>query len=100
MAKQLRGADVAREIGYDAFMRMWRVLDAAEETHSDSGSMLEIQMRRFSSWRRYQRNRFIESLVDMGLDDAAIRARVTVELGEELSPSHIRRLAKRRRVPA
>lgn len=92
--------DVAREIGYDAFMRMWRVLDAAEETHSDSGSMLEIQMRRFSSWRRYQRNRFIESLVDMGLDDAAIRARVTVELGEELSPSHIRRLAKRRRVPA
>ena len=92
--------DVSREIGYDAFMRMWRVLDAAEETHSDSGSMLEIQMRRFSSWRRYQRNRFIESLVDMGLDDAAIRARVTVELGEELSPSHIRRLAKRRRVPA
>ena len=91
---------VAKEIGYDAFMRMWRVLDAAEETHSDSGSMLEIQLRRFSSWRRYQRNRFIEALVDMGLDDTAIRSRVNLELGEELSPSHIRRLAKRRRVPA
>lgn len=91
---------VARELGYDAFHRLWRTLDAAVEMRSDTESMIEVQLRRYSSFQRYQRNRYIESLVDQGLDDRQIRARVKVDLGEELSPSHIYRLASRRRVRA
>jgi len=89
---------LAHAIGYDHFMTMWRVLDAAQEMHSDSGSMIELQMRRFSSFRRFQRNRFVETLVDMGLTDTAIKERLRVELGEELSISHIGRLTAPRRV--
>lgn len=92
--------EVAHDIGYDAFMLMWRRLDAAVEMRSDTESMIEVQLRRYSSFQRYQRNRFIESLVDMGLSYREIHARVTNEIGEELSQSHIRRLAMRRRVKA
>jgi hypothetical protein len=60
--------------------------------------MIEVQLRRLSSYRRFQRNRFIESLVLAGLGDRAIRAMVKRELGEELSLSHISRLAGRRKV--
>lgn len=89
--------DVAREIGYDPFMRMWRVLDSAVELRSDSESMIEVQLRRFSSFQRYQRNRFIEALVNMGLSTTEIQNRVKRELGEELSVRHLVRLAARGR---
>lgn len=91
---------VAREIGYDRFMAVWRILDAAIELRSDSDSMIEVQLRRFSSFRRYQRNRFIEALASLGATDKEIRGRVKRELGEDLSLSHIYRLASRRRVRA
>jgi len=92
--------DVAQDLGYDAFMRMWRRLDAAVELRSDTESMIEVQLRRYSSFQRYQRNRFIESLAGTGLSVKEIRERVSQEIGEKLSPKHIRRLANARRVPA
>lgn len=89
---------LAHAIGYDHFMTMWRVLDAAQEMHSDSGSMIELQMRRYGSFKRFQRNRYVETLVDMGLSDTVIKDRLRVELDEELSISHIGRLTAPRRV--
>lgn len=91
---------VAREAGYDKFMAIWRILDAAIELRSDSDSMIEVQLRRFGSFRRYQRNRFIEALANLGCTDKEIRGRVKRELGEDLSLSHIYRLAAPRRVRA
>jgi hypothetical protein len=91
--------DVARDLGYDRFLAMWRRLDAAVELRSESDSMIEIQMRRYSSFQRYQRNRFIESLAPF-LGNAEIRDRVKVQLGEKLSLNHVRRLANRARVGA
>lgn len=88
---------VAQAIGYDSFMVMWRVLDAAPELHSDSGSMIELQMRRYRSFQRYQRNKFIEALAPF-LGDAEIQRRVEDELGEKLSLRHVHRRASRRRV--
>jgi hypothetical protein len=90
---------VARDLGYDRFLAMWRRLDAAVELRSESDSMIEIQMRRYSSFQRYQRNRFIESLAPF-LGNAEIRDRVKVQLGEKLSLNHVRRLANRARVGA
>lgn len=91
---------LAYAIGYDHFMTMWRMLDAEHTLHNDAGSMIELQMRRYSSFRRYQRNRFVETLVDMGLTDTVIKERLRCELGEELSISHIGRLTGPRRVVA
>jgi hypothetical protein len=90
--------EVAKTIGYDPFMSMWSILDRSLKLRSENESMIEVQLRRLSSYRRFQRNRFIESLVLAGLDDRAIRAMVKVQLGEELSLSHISRLAGRRKV--
>lgn len=89
---------VAHSIGFDGFLLVWRILDAEESIRSDSDSAIEIRLRRFRSFERYQRNRLIESLVDEGLSDTVIRERVAVELGEELSLSHIGRLTGARRV--
>lgn len=89
---------VAHEVGYDRFMAMWRILDAAVELRSDSDSMIEVKLRRFSSFQRYQRNRFIESLAPF-LDNRQIRDRVKADLGEKLTVHHVGRLAKRRRLP-
>lgn len=90
--------EIAHDLGYEAFMRMWRRLDAAEALRSDNNSMIEVKLRRFASFERYQRNRFIEAMADMGLTNPDIRARVKRDLGEELSKSHILRLTARRRV--
>jgi hypothetical protein len=89
---------VAREIGYERFMTMWRILDRSVQMRSESESMIEVQLRRFSSFQRFQRNRFIESLVAAGYVDRAIRDMVREQLGEKLSLSHISRLAGRRKV--
>lgn len=89
--------DVARAIGYDNFHTMWRLLDGAVELRSDSDSMIEVQMRRYRSFLRFQRNRFIEALAPF-TDDLEIQARVGSELGENLSLDHINRLARRRRM--
>jgi hypothetical protein len=91
---------VAREVGYDRFMAMWRILDRSVQLRSESESMIEVQLRRLSSYHRFQRNRFIESLVASGFGDKAIRDMVKAQLGENLSLSHISRLAGRRKVRA
>lgn len=90
---------VAEQIGYDNFMAMWRVLDAAMELRSDSDSMILVQLRRYRSFQRFQRNRYIESLAPL-LSDAEIQMRVIAELDEKLHLSHIRRIARRRRIAA
>lgn len=90
--------DVARAIGYESFMTMWRILDRSLVLRSESESMIEVKLRRLSSFHRFQRNRFIECLVTMGFDDKAIQEMVARQLGETLSLSHIFRLAGRRKV--
>lgn len=90
--------DVAREIGVEAFLRMWALLDAEQSLWSDNASMLEMSLRRFASWRRYQRNRYVETLAAVGLSPRLIRERVHVELGEELTQRHIGKLVSRRKV--
>jgi len=92
--------EVARCIGYDDFMAMWAILDRSVQLRSEAESMIEVQLRRLSSYHRYQRNRFIESLVATGFGDREIREMVKVQLGEKLSLSHISRLAGRRKVRA
>ena len=93
---------VAESIGYDNFLQLWRILDTAAELReirrSENESMIEVQLRRYTSFKRYQRNRFIEALASNGLPNAAIQHAVKQHLGEKLDRSHIRRLAARGRM--
>ena len=93
---------VATEIGYENFLKFWRILDTAAELRevrrSDNESMIEVQLRRYTSYKRYQRNRFIETLHATGLSPAAIQEAVKRQLGEKLDKSHIRKLAKKGRI--
>ncbi|MES1977343.1 MAG: hypothetical protein V4451_04860 [Pseudomonadota bacterium] len=94
--------EVAREIGYDNFLKFWKIMDAAAERRevrrSENESMIEVQLRRFKSFKRYQRNRLIETLAAAGLTAAAIAQSVKQQLGEKLHNSHIRRVARRGRI--
>jgi hypothetical protein len=93
---------VANEIGYENFLKFWRILDTAAELRevrrSDNESMIEVQLRRYTSFKRYQRNRFIETLHATGMTPAAIQEAVKGQLGEKLDKSHIRKLAKKGRM--
>lgn len=94
---------IAEAIGYDNFLQMWRILETAAELReirrSENESMIEVQLRRYTSFQRYQRNRWIETLAANGLPNAVIQQAVKQRLGEKLDRSHIRRLAKRGRMP-
>lgn len=94
---------LAEAIGYDNFLIFWRMADTAAEfdeiRRSENESMIELQLRRYSSYKRYQRNRYIESLAANGLPNAVIQQTIKRELGENLDRSHIRRLAKPGRMP-
>lgn len=83
---------VAHAIGFDNFMAMWRILDNSYESIADNDSGIYVRLQRLSAYRRYQRNRFIEAMVGMGLSQPEISRAVKRDLGEEVSDRHIWRL--------
>lgn len=85
---------VAEEIGFDAFLSVWRILDADPASYG-GGGRLEIPLRAYSSYLRYQRNRYIETLTGMGRDAKYIRDRLKEQLREKISLRHISRIQKR-----
>lgn len=85
---------VAEEIGFDAFLSVWRILDADPSSYG-GGGRLEIPLRAYSSYLRYQRNRYIETLSEMGCDAKEIRERLKDQLRERISLRHISRIQKR-----
>lgn len=85
--------EVAETIGVDAFLATWRIIDADPACwHNDT--ILRVRLRPYRSYLRYQRNRFIESLVAQGMKPAEVQARIRQQLGEDISHRHITRLAK------
>lgn len=87
---------VASIVGYDAFIAMWRLLSSDPALRNDD-SQIELYLRPFKSYERYQRNRYIDTLVMAGLRPSLILDMVRQDLGENLSHRHIRRLAARGR---
>jgi len=83
---------VARLLGYDAFVAMWRLLSSDPALRNDD-DQIELRLRPFRSYERYQRNRYIDTLVAAGMRPSEIHALVHTELGEKLSYRHIKRLA-------
>lgn len=84
---------VAAEIGMDAFLAMWRIVDHEQQWHHPKGT-LEIPLRHYSSYLRYQRNCYIRALSGTGLTERQIHYRLITAYGEKLDPTHIKRIAK------
>lgn len=82
---------VAEVIGADAFLAMWRVLDADPSFRTDNGD-LRLHLRPYRSYLRYQRNRYIEQLAAGGASAKDIRESVKLNLCERISLRHISRI--------
>lgn len=85
---------VAEAIGVDAFLAMWRILDADESLHEDN--MVQAHLRPYRSYLRFQRNRYIETLASLRVPCATIREMLKRQLGEEISERHLSRFMKKK----
>lgn len=85
--------EVAQRIGVDAFLEVWRVLDA--DPSSYTGGRLVVPLRLYRSYLRFQRNRYIEALSARGLSPREIQRRVQQQLCESVSLRNIHRIGKR-----
>lgn len=84
--------DVAEEIGIDPFLSMWRILDADPSMRHKEG-FLQINLKLYRSYLRYQRNRYIEALAARGYKPIEIQRELSRQLCESVSLRHISRLA-------
>lgn len=84
---------IADTIGYDSFIAMWKVFDDEPSARTDVGN-LEVKLRPFHHYLRYQRNRYVESLAAVGMTWGEIQKKVRDELCEKVSRRHITRLMK------
>lgn len=85
--------EVAEEIGVDAFMAMWRILDRDPACHHSDG-YLKITLKKYRAYLRFLRNRMIETLAGMGFSNTTIIQRIKEQLGEEVSLRHLQRIAQ------
>ena len=85
---------IAEEIGFDAFMVMWRILDSDElEDNGMSSERIRVWVPAFRRYLKFQRNRFI--IFRASQDDCSaeeLRKEIKKQLGESLSVAHIKRI--------
>lgn len=84
-------------IGVENFFAMWKYLSSRPELINDD-NQIEIQMRRFASYLKYQRNRYIETLVRSGLRPTEVRQVIRRDLGENLTVRHVQKLCRNARL--
>ena len=82
---------IAAEIGMDAFLAMWRILDDQQQFHHPKGG-LEFSLRRYRSYTHYQRDDFIRQLAAAGLNPQQIHERLGEALCEKMNPTRIKQI--------
>lgn len=91
---------IAETIGADAFLAFWRIADSEPSFRIVGGAIergyLQMRLRPFKAYHRYQRNRYIEALAASGMSPAAIQEAVALNLCEKISLRHISTLMKKR----
>jgi len=85
---------VASLLGYDQFVAMWRLLSQDESLRSIHNQIV-VKLRPFERYERYQRNRYIETLVLSGFSYREVDMILRKKLGERLSERQGRRLVAR-----
>ncbi|HHB12218.1 MAG TPA: hypothetical protein ENK62_03350 [Chromatiales bacterium] len=84
--------DIAAEIGVDAALSVWRLISAAARERGDN----RLHVPAWSTYLRYQRNRFIRSLDEQGYPPDEIHRQVQTVLCERISLAHVKRIIARR----
>jgi hypothetical protein len=84
--------DVAEQIGVDAFLVVWRLIDADPSCSSD-GTTLRVPIRLYRTFLRAQRNQYIRTLAGMDVSPREIKRRLSRQFGESVSLRHIKRIA-------
>lgn len=95
MGLQRAWVRAAEEVGVDAILTIWRILDADPQSSYD-GTTLRVPLRAWRTYLRYQRNRYIEQLRDMGCGPHEIQRRLNRQMGERVSIPHIKRIMNAR----
>lgn len=85
--------NVAHQIGFDAFMEMWKILAPERDANN-----VKIGIPAISRYDAFQRNRLIEELTTQGMTAKEIRAYLKKNLCESLSIRHIKRILARRKI--
>lgn len=91
MGLQKPWIEVAESIGMDAFLKVWRILDSDMTNVGDDGRLL-VPLRAYSSYLKFQRNRYIETLTGLGYRPDEIQKMLKKQLCEEISIRHISRI--------
>jgi hypothetical protein len=86
---------LARRIGFDAFLDVWRMISDDESTRHDGGRRMP-KLREFSAYLRYQRNQYVRSLAASGMDQQQVQKLVQKNLREYLHIRHIQGLMRGR----
>lgn len=86
--------DVAEEIGVDALLKMWRIVDNDPDSLGDNGRLI-LPLCRYNTFLRYQRNRYIEALSNMGMKPREIHEKLNAQLCEQISIRNITRIVKK-----
>lgn len=81
--------DVARQIGFDAFVDVWRILANSETVLDDR---MRIAVPSWSNFIRYQRNELIRGLVGAGFSLDEVQ-RELANRREQVSLNRLRKLA-------
>lgn len=93
---------VADYLGFDAFLGMWRILDANRNSipasNRSGGNSMAPTLRTYSNYLRFQKNRFVETLAAQGVEPKEIQKRVASQLCETISLVHIRRLTQKAKI--
>ncbi len=93
---------VADYLGFDAFLGMWRILDANRNSipasNRSGGNSMAPTLRTYSNYLRFQKNRFVETLAAQGIEPKEIQKRVATQLCESISLVHIRRLTQKAKI--
>lgn len=93
---------VAGYLGVDAFLGMWRILDANRNSIPASkcsgANSMAPTLRTYSNYLRFQKNRFVETLAAQGVEPKEIQKRVETQLCESISIVHIRRLTQKNKI--
>jgi hypothetical protein len=84
-------AAVARAIGFDAFVEMWRVLDSMPDVVDERH---RVCVPSFRTFLRFQRNQVIRDLDARGHSPGQIAQTLRRDLREEISDYHVVRVLK------
>jgi len=83
--------EVAEDIGYDQFIRIWQILDKKNinKGHHDNA---RIRIPIFAQFLKFQRNKYILHLSEIGHSPEEIKNILKKDLCEDLTIRHINRL--------